>query len=244
LAKGGFVVALRAGRHARKGSPVVEVLPPDELPAASPAESGRAERDTNGRFQPGNRAAKMRRAKTTVEGLRVDTSCAAYRPFGRWGRRYGAHRRTELAQAHGGSISAGVGALVESAALALAASRYLYDLASAKGDDPSLFVTAARLATDARQHELAAWELGSREAVGRRTSGTSTNLVLQAGLARIAAAQEERRRLREAATGGGEELETRVSNPVEAEPEGSCTRCGSDWPRGEATCPQCGEVES
>jgi len=134
-------MAMRSGRAGRRSSLVVEVLPADELPAATPSESAKPTRDAGGHFVAGNPFAKMRRAKTTVGGVRVDTACDAYKPFGRWGRRYGGHRRGELAQAHGGSISAGVGALVESAALALSASRFLHDKASATGD-AALFVTA------------------------------------------------------------------------------------------------------
>jgi hypothetical protein len=85
------------------------------------------------------------------------------RPFARWGARYGAHRRRELAAAHGGTISAGVGAIVESAALAMAASRYL-DHQARQGGDGELFRQAAQLGQMARQHELAAWELAAREA--------------------------------------------------------------------------------
>ncbi|RYZ03759.1 MAG: hypothetical protein EOO73_26350 [Myxococcales bacterium] len=89
-----------------------------------------------------------------------------YRPFARWGARYGAHRRRELARAHGGSISAGVGALVESAAHAMAASRFVQSLAAEAGDAEA-FKQAASLACIARQHELAAWELAAREAACR-----------------------------------------------------------------------------
>lgn len=89
-----------------------------------------------------------------------------YRPFARWGARYGAHRRQELAELHGGKISAGVGAMVESAALALAASRFVHLLAAETGD-PELFKQAAGMASTARQDELAAWELAAREAAGR-----------------------------------------------------------------------------
>jgi hypothetical protein len=92
-----------------------------------------------------------------------------YQVFARWGQRYGAHRRRELAAAHGGEISAGVGAIVESAAQAMAASRFVQRLASEAGD-PELFKQASQLASTARQHELAAWELAHREAVARPKS--------------------------------------------------------------------------
>jgi hypothetical protein len=89
-----------------------------------------------------------------------------YQTCARWGSRYAAHRRAELAKAHGGELSAGVGALVESAGNALADSRYVRAKAAEKGD-PALFKLAASLATEARQCELAAWELAAREAAAR-----------------------------------------------------------------------------
>jgi hypothetical protein len=98
--------------------------------------------------------------------LGLDRSDPKVRPFLAWGRRYASHRRRELAQAHGGSISAGVGALIESAALALGASRYLHALGAETGD-PEILKRASALANDARQNELAGWELAAREAAAR-----------------------------------------------------------------------------
>jgi len=71
-----------------------------------------------------------------------------------------------MAQAHGGEISAGVGAMLESAAMALAASRYLHSKGAETGD-ADLLKRASALANDARQNELAAWELAAREAAAR-----------------------------------------------------------------------------
>ncbi len=265
-------MAMRAGRTGRRSSLVVEVLPANELPPATPTDTANAERDSGGRFVAGNGVAKMRRAKTTIAGVRVDTSCDAYKPFGRWGRRYGGHRRGELAQAHGGSISAGVGALVESAALALSASRFLHDKAAATGD-ATLFVTAARLATDARQHELAAWELGAREAQARRTAGVLDTSAAERRLAEYQARQTLAAQPPEPEL--DEPDDARASEPnVEPDPEpeacrkcsapwveldrfcrrcgwapskpatatGVCTRCGAPWPENEPSCPSCGEV--
>jgi hypothetical protein len=56
--------------------------------------------------------------------------------------------------------------LVESAGNALADSRYVRAKAAESGD-PALFKLAAALATEARQCELAAWELASRESAAR-----------------------------------------------------------------------------
>lgn len=153
------------------GQPYPLVLPPDELPPASPSETARPERTRDGRFAQGNTVARSQRVRPGPRGLvGVDTCASAFRPFARWGARYGAHRRRELGEAHGGLISAGVGAIVESAALAMAASRYLDHLARQSGD-PDLFRQAAQLGQTARQHELAAWELAAREADARRTVG-------------------------------------------------------------------------
>lgn len=157
-------MTLRTGHGNGAGVPRIEVLPADELPAATPADAVRSERGPDGRFLPGNTIARQQRVKPGPRGLvGIDRTSNEFRPFARWGARYGAHRRRELALAHGGQISAGVGAIVESAALAMAASRYLQTLAS-QTNNPDLFKQASQLASTARQHELAAWELASREA--------------------------------------------------------------------------------
>ncbi len=144
------------------GGPRVEVLPPDELPPASPSFAERSDRGPNGRFLPGNTVQRGKLVKPGRLGG-VDASSPAFRTFKRWGQRYAAHRRREIAAAHGGSISAGVGAIVESAALALAASRYLAQQAALE-PNPDTFKRSADLGALARQNELAAWELAAREA--------------------------------------------------------------------------------
>lgn len=80
--------------------------------------------------------------------------------------KYRKTRMKELAQLHG-HVSAGAGALLASASLALASSRYLYQKAAADGDS-TLLKQASQLADSARQSELAAWELASREGVLKR----------------------------------------------------------------------------
>lgn len=166
----------RKGHGTGAGEPRIEVMPPDELPAASPAFAVRPQRGPDGRFLPGNteqRAGIVRpgpRGFTTA--LTVDP---AYAPFQRWGRRYASHRRAELAAAHGGHLSAGASALIESAGAQLAASRFLQAKASEKGD-AELFKRASSLSNDARQNELAAWELAAREAKAR--AADTTDLLL------------------------------------------------------------------
>lgn len=159
-------MALRTGHGTGRGGPRVEVLPPDELPAASGSSADRGDRDRSGRFLPGNRAGAAKIIKPGPMGG-VDVSDPAFRPFKRWASKYSAHRRRELAAAHGGAISAGVGAIVESAALALGGSRFLAMRASTSLD-AELFKQSAALGALARQHELAAWELAAREAAVRK----------------------------------------------------------------------------
>lgn len=155
-------MTLRSGHGTGRGVPRIEVSPRDELPPATPAIADRPERDADGRFVRGNTVARTQRLRlgpAATAGLEQDPT---YVPFSKWGRRYAAHRRAELAKAHGGSISAGVGALVESAGLQLATSRYLQAKGAETGD-PDLLKMASTISNDARQNELAAWELAARE---------------------------------------------------------------------------------
>lgn len=157
-------MTLRTGHGAGAGQPRIEVLPPDELPPATPPFAVQQQRLANGRFAAQNTAGTAKRVRPGLRGsLPLDQTDPRYRAFARWGTRYGAHRRRELAQSHGGYISAGAGTIIESAAQAMAASRYIHSLAAASGD-PELFRAASVLASTARQHELAAWELAAREA--------------------------------------------------------------------------------
>lgn len=164
-------MTLRKGHGTGAGVPRIEVLPADELPPVTPALTVRPGRGPDGRFLPGNTEARAQRVRPGPRGTGALRAAPEFEVYSRWGKSYARHRRGELARAHGGEISAGVGALVESASLALAASRYLGALA-AQTSDPELFKRSSALANDARQNELAAWELASREAKVRPQSAT------------------------------------------------------------------------
>lgn len=167
-------MTLRKGHGNGKGAPRIEVLPPDELPPASPTLTAPSGRGADGRFLPKNREQSK---KITRPGLRGHTSTFAcdpeYSAYERWGRRYATHRRAELAAAHGGTLSAGAGALIESAGAQLAASRFLHAKASVTGDADG-FKRASALANDARQNELAGWELAAREGKAREERDDKT----------------------------------------------------------------------
>lgn len=180
-------MTLRTGHGTGAGSPRIEVLPPDELPSVTPSLTAPIERSPDGRFAPGNTAARSKRARPGVRGsLGLDRMDPRFRSFARWGARYGAHRRRELAQAHGGSLSAGASAIIESAAQAMAASRFVQALAAETGD-AELFKQAAALASTARQHELAAWELAAREAQTRPRGKSLADLIAERADATLAA---------------------------------------------------------
>jgi hypothetical protein len=164
------------------------VCPADELRPASPADTDRPERTPDGRFARGNRTAHAKRLRSGPRGalamLEASGSDPAWQAAARWGRRYSSHRRAELAQAHGGQLSAGVGTIVESAADLLADARYWRAKAIATSD-PELSRLAAQLTAQARGCERDAWELAAREAVARPKSPHS------AAVAAILAAGEE-----------------------------------------------------
>lgn len=161
-------MTLRRGHGTGAGAQRIEVLPPDELPAATPAHTVRAERDDAGRFLRGNTVARMGRVRASQLGkLDGPKGDPRFRVLDRWGKRYAAARRRELAALFGGEISYAVAAIIESASLDLVAARYCQALAGEKSD-PALLARASQHAQSARQHELAAWELAAREAEARK----------------------------------------------------------------------------
>jgi hypothetical protein len=99
--------------------------------------------------------------------LDVPKGDARFVVLDKWGKRYAAARRRELAELFGGEISHGVAAIIESASLDLVAARFCQALAGEKGD-PALLARASQHAQSARQHELAAWELAAREGEARK----------------------------------------------------------------------------
>lgn len=163
-----------------RGSPAlvrVETLPADELPAGEPAHADRSSRsagEERGKFAPGNRRSvlggRARAGKSRLAarlGLSTLPEDAAFAPYRRAA---GAFRRSQCAHlastVGGGVCGPGPSSIVASAALALAWSRYLSDLAAATGD-PELAIRAVRLGDHSRQALLTAHELCAREASAR-----------------------------------------------------------------------------
>lgn len=179
-AKGGRIVA-------------IETLPADELPSASGPNPARQDRDAAGRFLPGNslaRNAKFRSGKQGELGKLERKGDPAWQASDRWSKQWAAHRRTELANLHGGELSSEVCSLVEDARQALSDARYCRALAAGEQDPKraqELRSEARQLRIEARGHRLAAWEIAAKEAAARPKQTGKDRL-----LARMAAVREAR----------------------------------------------------
>jgi len=146
-----------------------ETAPAEELRPASPADTDRRDHGPDGRFAVGNTVARSKRLRSGLRGALValeSKADVAWQAADKWGKRYGSHRRGELARAHGGSISAGVGSLVEDAAMLRTDARYWRARGMADGN-PDYSKLASSLLAQARGCERDAWELASREAAAR-----------------------------------------------------------------------------
>jgi predicted N-formylglutamate amidohydrolase len=119
------------------------------------------------------------------------------------------HAEHIAATVGGGQLSPGVSGIIASASLALAASRYLYDLGADQGD-PKLLGQAARLADQSRTALLTAHELAAREAAARaRTSPADLHRQLAAAFG--PPADDQPRQPRQDAPGRAPVVETTAS---------------------------------
>jgi hypothetical protein len=155
-----------------------EVLRADELPAGVPGPTRpAAHRDGGGRFRPGpgtaalastaGKAAHESRQLAALLGLWDAPEGHPYAPYARLAREWrDAHMATLSATVAGGSVGPGPASVVSTAALQMAASRWLYDLGVSAGD-PKALLDASKLADSSRQNLLAAHELAAREAQAR-----------------------------------------------------------------------------
>lgn len=173
-------MGLRSSHGARRftNGPVrVEVLPPDELPRpnAEAMDQRLEERAKVGRpFQKGNKAAVGRRPKLARLGIdRKDLSNKdpQYQSFIYQAEGYRQRRVSEMKIAHG-FVSVGAMSLISTASLQLAMSRLMMSKASDYMDF-ELMTKASNLSNSARQNELAAFELCSREASAKNRLAAS-----------------------------------------------------------------------
>lgn len=167
----------RNGHGNGAGVPRIEVLPADELPAGVPSDAQQISRPTHdkaGKFAKGNELARLgglaRRGKTRLAermGLAKLPEGSAFRPYKAAAVSFRRAQCAELAKTVGGGVCGPApSSLIASAALQLAWSRYLGDVAAESGD-PDMALKASRLAEASRQSLLAAHELCAKEATAR-----------------------------------------------------------------------------
>ncbi len=169
-------MAIRTGHGTGAGVPRVEVLPPDEAPspvAAPPDAVSGVNRRQDGTVADREAAAALGRKGGRVRakgvrlarglGIPLAVTSEAFRPYRLSANAFRRHHCGELARMAGGELGSGPSSMVASAALQLAASRFLFDQAAATSD-PATFQQASRLANDSRQNLLAAYEMAVRAA--------------------------------------------------------------------------------
>jgi hypothetical protein len=173
-------MTLRTAHGAAKGRlAVVEVCPADELPegvqAPQHVPTG-SERDEHGRWRAGARTSQARggrskKARTRLAaslGLSDLAEAGEFAPFldqaNEWARATITHLSEQIG---GGEVGPDVGAIVQTAAGQLAASRFLLTMAIKQGGDPGLLASSSRLGDSSRQNTLTAFEIASRTAKGR-----------------------------------------------------------------------------
>lgn len=147
-------MAWRQGHGSTGGKnklPRIEVLPLDELgkPLYSKLRTGGA--------------MKIKLAR----GLTLKLPPKAWKPYLEQAEHFRRHQAREIARQSGGRCGAGPSSMVATAALQLAASRYIMDKGMEE-DDMSLVKMASGIANDSRQNLLAAFELAHREAYAMR----------------------------------------------------------------------------
>lgn len=175
----------RAVEHGSPG-PRVEVPPADEMsqPIAIMAERGPLPKGPRGRFLPGDSASTAGRnggfakkgsvafgASLGLSSEWLKKAPEEARKAMRKATSYRLARTSELALLCGGTCGVGVSAMVAASARALASSVYVYQLALHEKNPQKaakLFSASEKIASGARQHELAAYELAVREGKARQ----------------------------------------------------------------------------
>lgn len=164
------------------GTERVEVCRPDRLPDGIPAPVAPViQRDARGCPLPGASAralaskggkAKAENAKLRrLLGLSEVPEGHPYQPYAKLAREFRDHHMAELAQlVGGGQVGPGPASVISTAALQLAAGRYLTDIGALEGDAKKI-AEGSRLADSSRQNLLAAHELVAKEAKARKARG-------------------------------------------------------------------------
>lgn len=160
------------------GGPRIEVRPADELPRGVPSDTDPAQltaasealRQGVGSSELSARGGKARGEVLRMRkllGLWEPEESHPYAPYMRLAREWRDEHCAELADTvGGGKVGPGPASVVATAAIQMAASRWLSDLGAQTGNAKAL-LDASRLADSSRQNLLAAHELCAREAQAR-----------------------------------------------------------------------------
>ncbi len=198
---------LRAGHGNGKGEPRIELPPADELAAPIPAAPAPLKRHQDGRIADRETAkalgrkggfARAHKARLVAGlGLGELAADAAFRPFQLAAEEFMKQHVATLAMQAGGECGPAPSTMIASAALQLAASRFLFERGATTGEVSTL-KAASSLADASRQNLLAAYELATREASARKTAAPPIDWAhFRAQAERVADADEERERLEE-----------------------------------------------
>lgn len=181
-------MTLRTGHGTGKGSPRIEVMPADELPAGLAGPQPESTAGLRPPFAKGSAEAREagRRGGASKAGTtRLSNELGLARVFSDPGfERYRSaavnfarlHSRRLAETVGGGECGPAPGSIIQSAALQLAASRWAFEV---QGD----VALGSKLANDSRQNLLAAHELCAREATirGKSRSNPLHAAILAAG---------------------------------------------------------------
>lgn len=163
----------------------------DELPAGVPAPARpKPQRNAAGHFLASPGTTELARAAgiaageakqlASLLGLWEPPEGHSYTPYARLAREWrDAHMAQLGATVGGGRIGPGPASVVSSAAMQMAASRWLYDLGAQTGDAKAL-LDASRLADASRANLLSAHELAAKEAEARPKPTDTTDFAAQA----------------------------------------------------------------
>lgn len=180
-------MTLRSGHGTGTGVPRIEVLPADELqqPDPSPASSPTLawgdmtpEQRHEAAKAWGRRGALVRASRTRLLGSLGLTVLGAEHDFHGYekaGEAFAEKHVETLGAMFDGHVGEGPASIVMTAAIQLAASRFMYDRGKDKGD-AKLLGEASKLGDASRQNILASYELQAREAAARKAGGNADPL--------------------------------------------------------------------
>lgn len=173
---GGFVLINNGGRPNPKPRPVQFLSNADPTSAQEALSASEGSNVYPARKHP----LKPRKTKLACLGIPSAVLEGGSQEYARCVRLASAFKKArtrEIFDAHG-YVSSGVAALLAASALALSASRFLYEIAATTpirpdAEDrglsmPQVLKLASSLSDSARQNELSAWELAAREGVVRK----------------------------------------------------------------------------